>query len=156
MGHQPFANSVCRQCEQESPVHLSSHWHFPIKAFPWGLRENYSFGFGLSLGLWLAEFVTFAIVLIRVSIPAQTSRQRSKLERKGFIQLTFSTLLFTTKRSQDWNSSRSGSRSWCRGHGGMLLTGLLPLACLAYFLIEPPVLPAQGWHHPEWAPTIDH
>jgi hypothetical protein len=26
---------------------------------------------------------------------------------------------------QDWNSGRSGSRSWCRGHGGMLLTGLL-------------------------------
>jgi hypothetical protein len=27
-------------------------------------------------------------VLVRVSIPAQTSRPRSKLERKGFIQLT--------------------------------------------------------------------
>jgi hypothetical protein len=48
-----------------------------------------------------------------------------------------STLLFITKGSQDWNSSRSGSRSWCRGHGGMLLTGLLPLACSACFLIEP-------------------
>jgi len=43
-----------------------------------------------------------------------------------------STLLFITKGSQDWNSSRSGSRSWCRGHGGMFLTGLLPwLAQLA-------------------------
>jgi hypothetical protein len=48
-----------------------------------------------------------------------------------------STLLFITRGSQDWNSSRSGSRSWCRDHGGMLLTGLLPLACLACFLIEP-------------------
>jgi hypothetical protein len=38
-------------------------------------------------------------------------------------------LLFVTKGSQDWNSSRSGSRSWCRGHGGMFLTDLLPLAC---------------------------
>jgi hypothetical protein len=36
-----------------------------------------------------------------------------------------SILLFITKGSQDWNSNRSGSRSWCRGHGGMLLTGLL-------------------------------
>jgi hypothetical protein len=44
-----------------------------------------------------------------------------------------SILLFITKGTQDWNSSRSGSRSWCRGHGGMLLTGLLPLACLAFF-----------------------
>jgi hypothetical protein len=46
-------------------------------------------------------------------------------------------LLFITKGSRDWNSSRSGSRSWCRGHGGMFLTGLLPLACSACFLIEP-------------------
>ena len=28
-------------------------------------------------------------------------------------------------------------RSWYRGHGGMLLTGLLPLACSACFRIEP-------------------
>jgi hypothetical protein len=34
-------------------------------------------------------------------------------------------LLFITKGSQDWNLSRSGSRNWCRGHGEMLLTGLL-------------------------------
>ena len=50
-----------------------------------------------------------------------------------------STLLFITERSQDWNSSRSGSRSWCRGHGGIFLTGLLPLACSAYSLIDPKI-----------------
>jgi hypothetical protein len=38
-------------------------------------------------------------------------------------------LLFITKGCQDWNSSMSGSRSWCRGNGGMLFTGLFPLAC---------------------------
>ena len=48
-----------------------------------------------------------------------------------------SILLFITKGSQDWNSSRSGSRSWCRSHGGMFFTGLLPLACSACSLIEP-------------------
>jgi hypothetical protein len=48
-----------------------------------------------------------------------------------------SMLLFITKGSQDWNSSRSGSRSWCRGRGGMLLTGMLPLACSACSPIEP-------------------
>jgi hypothetical protein len=48
-----------------------------------------------------------------------------------------SILLFITKGSQDWDSSRSGSRSWCRGHGGMFFTGLLPLACSACSLIEP-------------------
>jgi hypothetical protein len=61
-----------------------------------------------------------------------------------------STLLFITERSQDWNSSRSGSRSWCRGHGGMFFTGLLPLACSACSLIEPR-LPAQRWSHPQRA-----
>jgi hypothetical protein len=46
-------------------------------------------------------------------------------------------LLFITKGSQEWNSSRSGSRSWRRGHGGMFFTGLLPLAYSACSLIEP-------------------
>jgi hypothetical protein len=27
-------------------------------------------------------------------------------------------------------------RDWCRGHGGVLLTGLLPMACSACFLIQ--------------------
>jgi hypothetical protein len=36
-------------------------------------------------------------------------------------------LLLITEGSQDWNSSRSGSRSWHRGLGGMFLTGLLSL-----------------------------
>jgi hypothetical protein len=61
-----------------------------------------------------------------------------------------SILLFITKGSQDWNSSRSGSRSWCRGHGGMFFTGLLPLACSACSLIEPR-LSAQRWSHPQGA-----
>jgi len=65
-----------------------------------------------------------------------------------------STLLFITKGSQDWNSSRSGSRSWCRGHGGMSLTGSLPLARSACFLIEPRTTspgrapPTMGWALP--------
>jgi hypothetical protein len=48
-----------------------------------------------------------------------------------------SILLFITKGSQDWNSSRSESRSWCRSHGGMFFAGLLLLACSACSLIEP-------------------
>jgi hypothetical protein len=61
-----------------------------------------------------------------------------------------SILLFITKGSQDWNSSKSGSRSRCRGHRGMFLTGLPHLACSACSVIEPR-LPAQRWHHPQWA-----
>jgi hypothetical protein len=55
---------------------------------------------------------------------------------KGLFSLHFHTAVHH-QGSQDWNSSRSGSRSWCRGHGGMFLTGLLPLTCSACFLIEP-------------------
>jgi hypothetical protein len=75
---------------------------------------------------------------------------KKKLERKGFIQLTLPccSTLFITKGSQDWNSSRSESRSWCRSHGGMFYTGLLPPACSVCSLIEPR-LPAQRWHHPQ-------
>jgi hypothetical protein len=36
---------------------------------------------------------------------------KKQLGRKGFIQLILSILLLITKGSQDWNSSRSGSRS---------------------------------------------
>jgi hypothetical protein len=61
-----------------------------------------------------------------------------------------SILLFITEESQDWNSSRSESRSWCRGHGGMFFTGLLPLACSACSLTKPR-LPAQRWSHPQGA-----
>ena len=67
---------------------------------------------------------------------------------KGLSSLHFFTLLLITKGCQDWNSGRSGSRSWCRGHGGMFLTGLLPLACSDCSLIEPR-LPAQRWHNPQ-------
>ena len=52
-------------------------------------------------------------------------------------------LLFMTKGSQDWHSSRLGSRSWCRGNGGIFLTGLLSL--LSYRTQD------SGWHHPQWA-----
>jgi hypothetical protein len=48
-----------------------------------------------------------------------------------------SMMLFITKGNQYWNSSRSESRSWCRGHGGMFCTGLPHLACSACSLIEP-------------------
>jgi hypothetical protein len=67
-----------------------------------------------------------------------------------------SILLFITKGSQDWNSSRSESRSWCRRYGGMFFTGLPLLACSACSLIEPkttrdgPPLPPQG-AFPPWS-----
>jgi hypothetical protein len=55
---------------------------------------------------------------------------------KGLFSLHFH-IAVHHQGNQDWNASRSGSRSWCWGHGGMFLTGLLPLACSACSLIEP-------------------
>jgi len=45
---------------------------------------------------------------------------------KGLFGLHFHTAV-DHQRMQDWNSSRSESRSWCRGHGGMFFSGLLSL-----------------------------
>ena len=67
-----------------------------------------------------------------------TNIMTKKQVREERIYLAYiSMLLFITNRSQDWNSSRSESRSWCRSHGEMFLTGWLLLACSACFLIEP-------------------
>ena len=75
-------------------------------------------------------------VLVRVPIPAQTSWPRSSWGGKGLFGLYFH-IAVHHQRSQDWNSSRSEIRSWCRSHGGMFLTGLPFLACSACSLIEP-------------------
>jgi hypothetical protein len=66
----------------------------------------------LKCGKWEDTIIKLT-VLVRVSIPAQNimTKKQGFLGRQGFIQLTLPTLLFITKGSQDWNSSRSGSRS---------------------------------------------
>jgi hypothetical protein len=89
--------------------------------------------------------------LVRVSIPAQTSWPRNKLGRKGFIQLILPHCCWSPKevRAGTQAGQELGGRSWCRGHGGMFLTGLLLLTCSACFLIEPKAI-AQGWRHPQW------
>jgi hypothetical protein len=88
------------------------------------------------------------VVLVRVSIPGQNIMMKKQVGEERIYSAYTSTLGSITEGSQYWNSSGSGSRSWCRGHGGMLLTGLLPLACSACSLIEPR-LPAQRWSHPQ-------
>jgi hypothetical protein len=79
----------------------------------------------------------YQFVLVRVSILAQNITNKKQVGEERVYSAYTSTLLFITKRSQDWNSSRLGSRSWCRGRGGMFLTGLLSLPCSACSLIEP-------------------
>jgi hypothetical protein len=50
-------------------------------------------------------------VFVRVSIPAQNIKIKKQTEEERVYSAYTSTLLVITKGSQDWNSSRAGSRS---------------------------------------------
>jgi hypothetical protein len=95
-------------------------------------------------------------VLVRVSIPAQNNMTKKQVGEERIYSAYISMFLCITKGRQDWNSSRSGSRSWCRGHGGMLLTGLLPLACSACSLIEPKTTSPEMVASKRGPPPLDH
>jgi hypothetical protein len=51
------------------------------------------------------------LVLVRVSIPGQNIMTKKQVREERIYSAYTSILLFITKRSQDWNSSRSESRS---------------------------------------------
>ena len=63
----------------------------------------------------------------------------SKPERRAFIWAFSSAPPPITEESQTrtWAGQKEPwGRSWCRGHGGVLLTGLLPRACSACSLTQ--------------------
>lgn len=108
--------------------------------------NKHSLSLSLSLSLCLSLFV-----YLSQGFYSCTNIMTKKQVGEERVYLTYtSILLFITKGSQDWNSSRSGSRSWCRGHGGMFFIGLLLLAYSACSLIEPKTT-AQRWYHPQGA-----
>ena len=79
---------------------------------------------------------------------------KSQLGREELIWLTLSMKEASTgtQRRQE-----PGGRSWCRSHGGLLLPGLLSMACSACLLIEPRTTspgmapPTMGWALPHWS-----
>jgi hypothetical protein len=75
-------------------------------------------------------------VLVRVSVPAQTSWPGSKLGRKGFIRLTLPYCCSSPRKSglelKQGRKQELMQRPWRD-----VLTGLPPLACSACSLIEP-------------------
>lgn len=81
------------------------------------------------LGDWPSQSYYFC-----VKIPWK----KSKLGRKGFIWLSLlhCSLSLKEARAGSHTGQEPGGRSWCRVHGGMVLTGLLPMALSAWFLIE--------------------
>jgi hypothetical protein len=56
-------------------------------------------------------FKKLITVLVRVSIPGQNIMTKKQVGEERVYSAYTSILLFITKGSQDWNSSRSGSRS---------------------------------------------
>lgn len=100
--------------------------------------------------------VKSAWVLVTVTIAAARHHGQSELSREGFVRLTF------PYHRSPWNKVRTGAptgqepegRSCCRGHGGVLLIGLLSVASLSCFLIERRTtspgmaLPIMGWALP--------
>jgi hypothetical protein len=64
---------------------------------------------------------------------------KKQVEEERVYSAYNSILLFIIKGRQDWNSHRVGTwrQELTSSQGGMLLTGLLPLACSAWFLIDP-------------------
>ena len=73
---------------------------------------------------------------------------KTKLGRKGLIQLRLPGS--PGKEVREGMQTAPGGRSWCKDHGGMLLTGLLSMACSVCFLIEPRI-PGPGMAHSQWA-----
>jgi hypothetical protein len=87
----------------------------------------------------------FLAVLVRVSIPAQTSWPRSKLERKGFIRLTLPYCYSSPKEVR--TGTQVGQKA---GADAEAMEGCSLLACSLCSLIDPR-LPDQRYSHPQGA-----
>jgi hypothetical protein len=61
--------------------------------------------------LGIHPIYSYQTVLVRVSIPGQNIMTKKQVGEERVYSAYISTSLFITERSQDWNSSRSGSRS---------------------------------------------
>ena len=101
---------------------------------------------GLAFALEQREvilYLTSWLAVLRICLSSgfyccEDTMTKTKLRRKGFIWLTLPHYSLSLKegRTGTQTGQEPGGRSWCRGHGGVLLTGLLPMAWWACFLIE--------------------
>jgi hypothetical protein len=84
----------------------------------------------------------------------ETPWPKSKFEGKGFIQHTLPHCCSSVKkvRTGTHTGKDSEGRGWCRGHGGMLLTGLLSLLSYRTRTQRCPGMaaPTMGWTLPHW------
>jgi hypothetical protein len=102
--------------------------------------------------IWIInDHIYYVFVSVRVTIAVMKHHDQNNLGRKGFVWLTFPYHCSTLRKSEQ-NSHEAGtwSRSWCRGCGGVLFTGLLHMAFSVCSSLEP-TPPTQGWPRPQWA-----
>ena len=95
----------------------------------------------------------YQCVLVRVSIPAQTSWPRSKLGRKGFILLTLPHSCSSQKEVR--TGTQAGQESGPDAEameGCSLLTCFFWLAQLALLLKQYIRIPAHSWKYPQAPP----
>jgi hypothetical protein len=92
-------------------------------------------------------------VLVRASIPAQTSWPRSKLGRKGFIRLTLPYCCSSLKEIRTGTQAGQDAEADAEAMEGCFLLTYFPWPAQLAFLYNPR-LPAQGWHHQQW--TLPH
>jgi hypothetical protein len=90
---------------------------------------------------WWGRKIDLGFVLVRVSIPAQTSWPSSKLGRKGFIRLTLSYCCSSPKEVR--TGTQAGQKA---GADAEAMEGCSLLACSACSPIKPRV-PAQRRYH---------
>jgi hypothetical protein len=86
--------------------HLTEPWD-PSEGAGRGLEEQHFF----QCMPHSADLLCCSSVIVRVSIPAQNIMTQKQVENERVYSTYTSTLLFINKENQDWNSSRSGSRS---------------------------------------------
>lgn len=96
---------------------------------------------------------------VRVSIAVSINQYNGNFKRKGFAWLPYHSPLRKVKTGTQTKQG-TGDRTWCIGHGGMLLTGLLPMPCSVCFLTESRTTSLEkSWPTVDWAlshpPLID-
>ena len=74
------------------------------------------------------DTMTKATVLVRVSIPVQNIMIKKQVREKTVYSAYTSILLFITKGTQDWNSSRAEA-----GADAEAMAGCYLLACFSWF-----------------------
>jgi hypothetical protein len=84
---------------------------------------------------WLVGFVCLFVCLF-VCSEIKHHDQKASWGAKGFIQLTLPHCcsLLKEARTGTPTGQEPGSRGWCSGHGGVLLTGLFPWLAQSVFL----------------------